>query len=56
MAFTGLPGGGHLLLPMEWQLSPGQSRKQSVAAMRGGDSSEVPSRRPLENPPKIQNV
>eukprot|EP00434_Breviolum_minutum_P019363 symbB.v1.2.017070.t1/scaffold1283.1/size126978/9 len=38
------PGGGHILLPMEWQLSPGQSRKQSVAAIRGGHS-EVTSRR-----------
>ncbi len=54
--WPGLPGGGHLLLPMEWQLSPGQSRKQSVAAMRGGDSPEVPSRRPLEKTPKNPKV
>lgn len=27
---------GYLLLPMEWQLSPGQSRKQSIGAMRRG--------------------
>ena len=45
-------GGGHILLPMEWQLSPGQSRKQSVAAIRGGHS-EVTSRRCSEKFQKL---
>lgn len=31
--------GGYLLLPMEWQLSPTQSRKQSVAALRKAPST-----------------
>lgn len=39
VAPRGSGDGGYVLLPMEWQLSPGQARKQTVAATRvaGGD-------------------
>ena len=34
VAPRGTGDGGYVLLPMEWQLSPGQARKQTVAATR----------------------
>ncbi|CAK9106254.1 unnamed protein product [Durusdinium trenchii] len=38
---------GYLLLPMEWQLSPTQSRKQSVAALRKAPSTSWERRKGL---------
>eukprot|EP00435_Cladocopium_sp_Y103_P002956 s2625_g1.t1 len=41
-------GSGYVLLPMEWQLSPGQARKQTVAATRVA-GSDLPSKRSSES-------
>eukprot|EP00931_Biecheleriopsis_adriatica_P096011 TRINITY_DN69656_c0_g1_i1.p1 TRINITY_DN69656_c0_g1~~TRINITY_DN69656_c0_g1_i1.p1 ORF type:complete len:537 (+),score=90.54 TRINITY_DN69656_c0_g1_i1:46-1656(+) len=38
------PRGHYLLLPMEWQLSPGQSRKQTIAAQRRSEKHPWSSR------------